>query len=184
MTEARDFEDLDIVIHPRNGRFLASLPQIGIYAIGNSIVEAVELAQQKKRDLVHDLIAMEQLHDFRIRVTREGRLARDQSLFDYRRALVFLGKVVVVLVAVIVGANLVSQKIRAVTSQTRIGGSQFWSNVEMQLAKAADPKSDLSADRKQKILSQIHTLVERWRPFFREASFLFVDVDKPPSDKP
>jgi hypothetical protein len=51
-----------------------------------------------------------------------------------------------------------------------IGGKQFWTKLEEELDKQADPRADLSSEKKQKILSQIKIVADRWRPFLMEAS--------------
>jgi hypothetical protein len=62
-----------------------------------------------------------------------------------------------------------------------VGGARFWTNLEKQLANAADPKNDLPAAKKEAILAQIRTLADRYRPFVREVSLLFYD---PPDSNP
>jgi len=47
---------------------------------------------------------------------------------------------------------------------TRVGGAAFWSRLETNVERAADPSNDLSPERKAKLAAAIHTLVERWGP--------------------
>jgi hypothetical protein len=56
-------------------------------------------------------------------------------------------------------------KFRAQWLQTPIGGTQFWSKVEHELDRAADPKSDLPPEQKQKLVNDVRVIVARWRPF-------------------
>jgi hypothetical protein len=58
---------------------------------------------------------------------------------------------------------------RTLQSATSIGGRQFWTKLEKQLDQLADPKSDISPEKKQRILAQIKLISERWRPFLMEA---------------
>lgn len=51
-----------------------------------------------------------------------------------------------------------------------IGGRQFWTKLEEELDKFADPRRDISPEKKQKILSQIRAISDRWRPFLNEAA--------------
>jgi hypothetical protein len=46
---------------------------------------------------------------------------------------------------------------------TKLGGAQFWARVEGELGRAADPAHDIPPEKKRKLLSQIHVLVERWQ---------------------
>jgi hypothetical protein len=59
---------------------------------------------------------------------------------------------------------------RTLRSATSIGGRQFWTKLETQLDQLADPKSDIPAEKKQKILAQIKVISDRWRPFLMEAA--------------
>jgi hypothetical protein len=64
---------------------------------------------------------------------------------------------------------------------TKVGGAQFWEKMEHELDRAADPASALPAEQKRKLLAQIHTVVERWRPFMAEVAPLFADFQRPAS---
>ena len=48
------------------------------------------------------------------------------------------------------------------------GGRAFWTKVEKQLDKLADPQSDLPPEKRAKIISQIRVIADRWRPFVTE----------------
>jgi hypothetical protein len=45
------------------------------------------------------------------------------------------------------------------------GGPQFWGKIEQQLDRAADVSSDLSPEKKQKLINDVRVIVVRWRPF-------------------
>jgi hypothetical protein len=49
------------------------------------------------------------------------------------------------------------------------GGSNFWAKIEADLEKLADPKNELPPEKRKKLLTQIKTLADRWRPFVVEA---------------
>jgi hypothetical protein len=67
----------------------------------------------------------------------------------------------------------------AMRSATVIGGRQFWTKLEDELDKLADPRTDISPEKKRKILSQIKVISDRWRPFLSEAaSAISGDADK------
>jgi hypothetical protein len=57
MASQADFEHLDMVI---DGSFLASLPQINLYAATDSVPAAVEGLQKKKQALLADLAAADE----------------------------------------------------------------------------------------------------------------------------
>jgi hypothetical protein len=79
---------------------------------------------------------------------------------------------VVISVSTIVVASWVIGSIEASAArslaalrETAIGGPQFWGKVERELARAADPRSDLPPEKKQKLLNDLRTITVRWRPF-------------------
>jgi hypothetical protein len=70
---------------------------------------------------------------------------------------------------------------RTLGSATSLGGRQFWTKLENQLEQLADPKSDMPAEKKQKILSQIKVISDRWRPFLMEAAASIEGETKQPA---
>lgn len=54
--------------------------------------------------------------------------------------------------------------------------TKFWRGIAQQLDKQA-ASHDLQPAKKQRLLSDIRVLADRWRPFVREASRLFVAPD-------
>jgi hypothetical protein len=57
-----------------------------------------------------------------------------------------------------------------IRSAAVIGGRGFWTKLEEELDKGADPRMDISPEKKRKILSQIRIISDRWRPFLAEAA--------------
>ena len=64
---------------------------------------------------------------------------------------------------------------------TKVGGAQFWAKVDGELERGTDPAHEIPPEKKKKLLSQIHVLVERWRPFVAEIAPLFADFHSPGS---
>lgn len=86
----------------------------------------------------------------------------------------FLVKTVIVVVAIIgilsyVDSLAEQRIIQLKETFVHVGGRSFWTKVEAQLDSLADPKSDLTLEKKQKILTQIRVISDRWRPFLNEA---------------
>jgi hypothetical protein len=85
--------------------------------------------------------------------------------------------VVLAAIAAVIMTNLIATKIETTRltwqatfrDYTRIGGPQFWSKVEKSLDDLANPKSELPEDKRQKILSDIRAIRDRWWPFIAEA---------------
>jgi hypothetical protein len=55
-------------------------------------------------------------------------------------------------------------------SATAIGGREFWAKLEGELDRLADPRADIPPEKRQKILSQIKVISDRWRPFLSQAT--------------
>src|SRR5436309_15521622 len=54
--EARvNLEDLDVVVRHRNGRYLAKIPHIGLYATAESLPKAIAALETKKQTLREEL---------------------------------------------------------------------------------------------------------------------------------
>jgi hypothetical protein len=56
----------------------------------------------------------------------------------------------------------------------KIGGSEFWTQMEDELDRMARPGSDLSEAKKQKVLADIHAITAKWRPFVAEIQSVLV----------
>jgi len=194
MASASDFEHLDIVVRRKNGHCLASMPQINLFAAGDSVPAALENLEKKKQALVAELSAADCLEDFRIAPADPYLYAARRDAINVRRsALGFIGKTLVVVTALVIGGFFftryatknVDQLLSHQSTEMRdkfgsMGGAKFWANLEKQLANAADPKNDLPAAKKEAMLAQLRTIAERYRPFVREVSLLFNDPTEPP----
>jgi len=84
-----------------------------------------------------------------------------------------------VIVGLIAGAFILSVALRVMQQYIKVGGAQFWEKLERELGRAADPAYEIPPEKKRKLLSQIHVLVERWRPFMAEIAPLFADFQRP-----
>jgi hypothetical protein len=199
MASPTDFENLDIVIRHKNGRFLASLPRINLYATAQSLPAAVEELEKKKQALLAELTAADALDDF-MTSSSESFASTNRGPAPstvYRGALSFIGRVAVITAALVIAGFLLSRQVtqtvdRMLSHQSAemsdrfssVGGAKFWVNLETQLARAADPSTDLPQAKKEELLSQIRAVAERWRPFIREASLLFSESPEPRPTEP
>jgi hypothetical protein len=59
--------------------------------------------------------------------------------------------------------------LRSALARNTIGGKAFWSKVETELDRAADPASDLRPEEKKKLIHDVRVIVARWRPFIDAA---------------
>jgi len=187
MPARTNFDDLDLVIHCRNGRYLAKIPQIGLYATGASTTEVIAAVEDKKRILLDELAAADALDEVSISPTGPAEPMRVLPAL-----MLFSAKAVIVLVLVVLAAGIarvvvqrdVERDLERLHQATAIGGAQFWAQLESGIAHAADPANDLPAAKKEALLAELHIVVERWRPFVREAGQLFSDSTSPQAPKP
>jgi hypothetical protein len=68
-------------------------------------------------------------------------------------------------------------------SATKIGGRDFWTKIESELEAQAAGKSDLSPEKKQRILAQLKMVSDRWRPFATDV-FTVISGEANPPHKP
>jgi len=179
-------EELDIVIRHKDGKVIAGIPQLSLYAKADDVHSAITALEQKRTAYFGDLVESGALDDLEVReyaVSRRGH--GDLGQFTLK-ALIIIG---LVAGAFILSAALVIPRIERVVENTqakmqqytKVGGAQFWTKVEGEIERAVDPAHDMPPEKKRKLLSQIHVLVERWRPFVAEVAPLFADLQKPQS---
>jgi hypothetical protein len=198
MASPSDFEHLDIVVRRKNGHCLAAMPQINLFAAGDTLPAALESLEKKKNDLIAELTAADCLNDFTIAPPDPYLYAPRREAMSVRRStLGFIGKTLVVVIALVIGGFFftryatknIDQLLSHQSAEMRekfgsVGGAKFWANLEKQLANAADPKNELPPARKEAMLAQLHTIAERYRPFVREVALLFYDPTEPPPKSP
>jgi len=178
MQTRTDLEDLDVVIRRRGGRYLASVPQLGLYATAEGLVQVVEAVEAKRRCLLDELSSADALDQ--VGVTSAAPAVKMQILPSLA---VFAAKGVIVVALVMAAVGFTRHAVQSEIEQLRapkIGGVVFWDNVENDIIRAADPANDMPAAKKRELLSALHILVDRWRPFTMEAGRLFSVSDISP----
>jgi hypothetical protein len=173
-------DELDIVIRHKSGKVTAGIPQLRLHATADDVHAAITALEQKRAAFLADLSEAGGLDDLEVRHYNVGSAPpqRRSELGQFTlKALIIIG---LIAGAFVLSAALVIPRIERVVQQyTKVGGAQFWTKVEGELERAADPAHDMAPEKKQKLLSQIHVLVERWRPFVTEVAPLFADFQKP-----
>jgi hypothetical protein len=179
-------EELDIVIRHKDGRVTAGIPQLALYVTADDVHAAITALEQKRTALFGDLAGDIELMDVDVRPTggwpqrpTEGGIGQ----FALKAAIV----IGLIAGTAVISAALLLPKIERiivnaqarVQQLTKFGGHEFWTKAERELARAAEPTSDLTPEQKRRILSQINVIVERWRPFVAEIAPLFVDFQRP-----
>jgi len=64
--------------------------------------------------------------------------------------------------------NVLDRSKATIETASKIGGRAFWTRLEDEIERQADPRLELSPEKKQKLLAQIRTISDRWRPFILE----------------
>jgi hypothetical protein len=178
-------EELDIVIRHKGGKVTAGIPQLGLYATGNEVDAAMAALEQKRAAFLADLSEAGGVDDFEVRHYAVGSSPqrRRSELGQFTlKALIIIG---LIAGASVLSTALLASRVERIVANTeakmqqytKIGGAQFWAKVEGQLAQAA--ARDMPDEQKRRLLSQIHVLVERWRPFMAEIAPLFADFQRP-----
>ncbi len=167
MQARSDLDELELVVRRRGGRYLAKISQIGLYATADSLIGAIESLEAKKKTLLDELTAADAL----------GEIPAFRSGPGPIRMLPVLGlfatKVVIVLALVLFTVGLVSFTVQR-QFERNIAQLRLWGNV---IERATDPSADIPPAKRQALLDNLHVLVDRWRPFVKEASRLFSDQD-------
>ena len=178
-------DELDIVVRHKGGKVIAGIPQLSLYAKADDVHAAIAALEQKRTAYFGDLA--EALDDLEVRDYTVQRVSpRDRGgLGQFTlKALIMIG---LIAGAFILSAALLAPRIERIVENTeakmqqytKVGGAQFWEKLERELGRAADPAYEIPPEKKRKLLSQIHVLVERWRPFMAETAPLFADFQRP-----
>jgi len=182
MDKLTDLEDMDVLVRRRRGRYLASMPQVGLYATAASLSQAIDALEVKKKSLLEELTAAGALGEIRVgypTATVQPTMLPALALFAAKAV------IVMVLFLAIVGYSRFALESEVARFQApKLGGAAFWADLQKNIARAAEPNGDLSPEKKQALLNDIHIIVDRWRPFVREGARLFDDRDAPSNGNP
>jgi len=176
-------DELDVIVRRRGSRVIVGIPEVQLYSSADDLQTALAKLDQKKQALREDLVAAGEPDEFES-YRREPTATGDQR--SSRRDLIqFASKAAIAaLIFVVAGTILADQIESAIKRSAPKGGSAFWARMEGNLAKMADPKTDLPPEKKEKILADIRAIVARWRPFVAEIAPLFSDQGPPSRSTP
>ena len=171
-------DELDILIRPKTGKVVASIPQLALHATGQDVGSALSLLENKKRALLEDMRAADIPDEFEQIPWSAGSPATRMVMASsglWQFALKTLIVVAVLSAALLIPAGLLADKISK-DLRVSFGGRQFWTKVEQELSRAADPSNDLPQEKKEKIRADLRAIVERWRPYAAELGPLVSDL--------
>jgi hypothetical protein len=175
-TSMNQLDQFEISIRRRNDKITAAVPQLGLYATASDIHGALDALERKKTALLEDLTAAGEVENLSAAAVADPVApAPSQGLAQFTLKVGIV--VALIAIAIVITTNLVAAKIETtrlawqatIQEHTKIGGAQFWSKVEKGLDQLADPKSEMPEEKRQKILSNIRVLRDRWWPFIAEA---------------
>jgi len=169
-------DQFEISVRRKNDKVTAAVPQLGLYATAGDIHGALDALERKKAALLEDLTAageVETLSPAAVADPVAPATSHGLAQFTLKVGIV----VVLIAGAIVLTSNLIATKLEStrlawqatLQEHTKIGGAQFWSKVEKSLDQLADPKSEMPEEKRQKILSNIRVLRDRWWPFIAEA---------------
>jgi hypothetical protein len=168
-------DKFEISIRRKDDKIIAAVPQLGLYATASDIHGALDALERKKAELLKDLIAAGEVEQLSAVAVADPVPATSQGLAQFALKVGIV--VVLVAAAIVLTSNLIATKLEStrlawqatLQDYTKIGGAQFWSKVERSLDQLADPKSEMPEEKRQKILSNIRVLRDRWWPFIAAA---------------
>jgi hypothetical protein len=165
-------DQLDIVIRHKNGKVVACLPQLSLYATGNTIDAALTALEAKKIAFAKELEDAGELETFQgdLSSATTGRPVAVSAPGDLRQ---FAIKAVIVSVAIaavltVSGLFIASTAQSVVSNVKGMGGSAFWGRVERELDRMASSENDMPEAKKQKLLADIRVIGAKWHPFLVE----------------
>lgn len=183
-----------IVIRRKNGRIVASIPELRLYATGDDALSAMQAVELKLEALKNDLAQAGELAEEPGQHVGTPREWSDIRTFALKAAIVFgIGTAATLLLSLVVISRLqhmvdsttsdllagTDRMARSIESNLG-GGSRFWTKVTEEIERAAAPEKEMPAEQKKKLLMDIRTLASRWRPFVLEAKAILADVPSAP----
>lgn len=177
-------DELEVVIRRKNGTVTAAIPAIRLYASASDDQAALQALEEKKRALVRDLTEAGELENFEVRAVPSGSMPSVTQSTTGQFALRAFIVTALIAGAVIVSGVVLSSRVEAIVDRTlaqsekftKIGGRQFWSKLEAELDRMADPRYGLPEEKKKKLLSDIRSIAAQLRPFVAEIAPVFADI--------
>ena len=177
-------DELEIIIRQKDGKVLAGIPQLKLYAKAANIDAALTALNAKKAALVAEMEELGELETLEaslatIRRPNVANVRSDLGQFALKTGIVALA---ITAIFIVLGLFIVSSAQNALSSVRDLGrgGAEFWSRAERELDRMASPESDLPPAKKEKLLADIRAIGAKWRPFIVELRSALT----PPDDSP
>ena len=168
-----NIDELQIVIRQKDGKVLASIPQLNLYAKAANIDAALAALNAKKATFVSEMEELGELETLEFPSLPTASPPNVVNMGgDLRQFALKTGIVAVAVCAILIvsGLFIVSSAHIALASIKDLGrgGTEFWSRVERELDRMASPETDLPPAKKEKLLADIRAIGAKWRPFVVE----------------
>lgn len=183
-------DELDLVIRRQNGKVIAGIPQLGLFARADDINAAIAALDAKKTAFVADLKEAGELDMLELEIRSVPkhdvatiRPAGNLGQFALKTVIVVCCLVGALAISGVLIASKVERSVENTVAQiksVKIGGSQFWTKLEGELDRMAQPGSDLPEAKKQKLLTDIRVIAAKWRPFVVEIQTALSDQNRTP----
>jgi hypothetical protein len=187
--EPNDLDRADIVVRRKDNAVVAAMPQYGLFAKADTVQAALDALDAKKKILAADFVAFNELKSDGVGLRPASRSFRwdDIGQFAVKAAIVFCLLIATTAYLAIKTQDIVQGAIYHVQADLERaavrGGADFWAKVEREFDRAASPANEMPEEKKQKLLSNLHSLVDRWRPFVVAAAAIFT-VKEPTGSQP
>lgn len=182
-------DECEVTIRRQDGKIIAGVPELNLFASADTVDAAIELLAEKKRQLADHVRPVDALG--RHFSPKQQNPTRGSALNDIQR---FAIKSAIAAAAVALCIVVIEYEVEEVIDHTaaqfepimdriaaRIGstgGKRFWTTIGNDIERYADSRNDLTEDKKALLLKDIRVIVERWRPFVAEAARLFQNPDE------
>lgn len=185
------FDQLDVLIRHKNGKIIAGIPQIGLFAKGSDVNGALAALDLKKNAFLADLEEAGELDLLDLAgspgpLLRVGKTRSPGGLGQFAmKTLIVVGIIFGVIIfsslLVVQKAELPVKNAIASIKGIKIGGSEFWTRLESELDRMARPENDLPEAKKKKLIADIHAIAAKWRPYIVEIQSAFAGRDDVPA---
>jgi hypothetical protein len=178
-----NIDELQIVIRQKDGKVLASIPQLNLYAKATDIDAALAALNAKKANFVSEMEELGELETLEFpssptaSPTNVVNVGGDLRQFALKTGIVAVAVCIILILSglfVVSSAHVVLGSIKDLGR----GGTEFWARVERELDRMASPEGDLPPAKKEKLLADIRAIGAKWRPFVVELRSALAPLDE------
>lgn len=165
-----EFPDYKAVLSGGDGAYRFHIAELGIVATGPDVAAAHRDLEEKKRKVFDEFAAAGLTGDLPAsRAAEKGAETAGHRRFAVRAAIAAAAALVVIAGATIGARSVITSGIDAVKIKPgEIHLRLLEDKLIQTLHAAADPRNDYSAEKRQQVIDDLRTIVERYKPFADE----------------